>query len=228
MCGRYALYGPASRLQEAFKASIEGFDFKPRYNAAPMQWLPVIRQRPDGERVIHELRWGLLPGWAKDESMATKLINARGETVADKPAFRSAIRRRRCIAPMNGFYEWQTRPAGKQPYFIRRVDDTFIGVAGLWERWVRPTDGEELDTFTIVTIEANAMMAPLHHRMPVILPIEVHGPWLDNRVPVAEVIKWVRSGEEGFLRHYPVGKTVGSVRHEGPELIEPAQDAGTL
>ena len=146
MCGRYALYDPASRLQDDFGARIEGFEFKPRYNAAPMQWLPVIRQRPDGERVIHALRWGLLPGWAKDEAMATRLINARGETVAEKPAFHAAMRRRRCIVPMNGFYEWQTRPTGKQPYFISPVDDIFIGVAGLWDRWVRPADGEEIDT----------------------------------------------------------------------------------
>lgn len=228
MCGRYALYGPASRLQDDFGATIEGFEFKPRYNAAPMQWLPVVRQRPDGERVIHALRWGLLPGWAKDEAMATRLINARGETVAEKPSFRVAIRRRRCIVPMNGFYEWQAAPSGKQPYFIRPVDDTLIGVAGLWERWVRPADGEAIDTFTVVTTEANAMMARLHDRMPVILPVEAHGLWLDNRVPVTEVIEWVRPSEEGLLRHYPVGKAVGSVRNEGPELIEPAQDAGTL
>ena len=227
MCGRYALYGPASRLQYHFEAMIEGFEFKPRYNAAPMQWLPVIRQRPDGERVIHALRWGLLPGWAKEEAMATRLINARGETVAEKPAFRAAMRRRRCIVPMNGFYEWQVRPAGKQPHLIRPVDEAFIGVAGLWERWVRPGAGEEIDTFTVVTTEANAMMAPLHDRMPVILPAEAEGVWLDNRVPFKDIIEWVRPAEEGLLRHYPVGKTVGSVRNEGPQLIEPVEDAGT-
>jgi putative SOS response-associated peptidase YedK len=228
MCGRYALYGPTSRLQEYFEATIEGFDFKPRYNTAPMQWLPVIRQRPDGARVIHALRWGLLPGWAKDEAMATRLINARGETVAEKPAFRAAMGRRRCIVPMNGFYEWQARRAGKQPHFIRPVDDELLGVAGLWERWVRPADGEVLDTYTIVTIEANLVMAPLHDRMPVILPTEAQASWLNNRIPVAEVIEWVRQAEEGLLRHYPAGKQVGSVRNDGPELIELARDAGSL
>jgi putative SOS response-associated peptidase YedK len=105
MCGRYALYGPVSRLRETFDAAPEGFEFEPRWNAAPMQWLPVVRQRPTGERVIHRLRWGLVPSWAKDETIATKLINARGESVSEKPSFRAAFRRRRCIVPANGFYE---------------------------------------------------------------------------------------------------------------------------
>ena len=107
MCGRYALYGPVSRLREVFDAVPEGFEFEPRWNAAPMQWLPVVRQRPGGERVIHRLRWGLVPSWAKDEAIATRLINARGESVSEKPSFRAAFRRRRCIVPANGFYEWQ-------------------------------------------------------------------------------------------------------------------------
>ena len=105
MCGRYALYGPVSRLREAFDAVPEGFEFEPRWNAAPMQWLPVVRQRSNGERVIHRLRWGLVPSWSKDEAIATRLITARGESVAEKPSFRAAFRRRRCIVPANGFYE---------------------------------------------------------------------------------------------------------------------------
>ena len=138
------------------------------------------------------------------------------------------MRRRRCIVPMSGFYEWQARPAGKRPHYICPVDVMFIGVAALWERWVRPTDGEEIDTFTLVTTDANAMMAPLHDRMPVILPAESYGLWLDSRHPVAEVTEWIRPAHEGVLRHYPVGKTVGRVSNDGPELIEPAQDAETL
>ena len=118
-------------------------------------------------------------------------------------------------SPMNGFYEWRARREGKQPYFIRPVDDEFLGVAGLWERWVRPTDGEESDTFTVVTTAANPMMASLHDRMPVILPVEVYRLWLDNQVPVAEVIEWVRPAEGSLLRHYPVGTQVG-LRRPGP------------
>ena len=173
MCGRYALYGPVSRLREAFDAVPEGFEFEPRWNAAPMQWLPVVRQRSNGERVIHRLRWGLVPSWAKDATIATRLINARGESVAEKPSFRAAFRRRRCIVPANGFYEWQQlsdqQGGGKQPFYIHPVEGEFFALAGLWERWTRPADGEELDTFTIVTTEANAAMRPLHDRMPVIL-----------------------------------------------------------
>ena len=120
MCGRYALYGPASRLRERFEAEPEGLQFEPRYNAAPMQWLPVVRQRPNGERVIQRLRWGLVPSWAKDETIATRLINARGESVSEKPSFRAAFRRRRCLVPGNGFYEWQPlgdrQGGGKQPF----------------------------------------------------------------------------------------------------------------
>ena len=121
MCGRYALYGPVSRLREAFDAVPEGFEFEPRWNAAPMQWLPVVRQRSNGERVIHRLRWGLVPSWSKDEAIATRLINARGESVAEKPSFRAAFRRRRCIVPANGFYEWQQVAGGKQPFYIHPV-----------------------------------------------------------------------------------------------------------
>ena len=131
MCGRYALYGPASRLRERFEAEPEGLQFEPRYNAAPMQWLPVVRQRPNGERVIQRLRWGLVPSWAKDETIASRLINARGESVADKPSFRAAFRRRRCIVPINGFYEWQTVAGGKQPFYIHPVGEEFFGLAGL-------------------------------------------------------------------------------------------------
>ena len=221
MCGRYALYGPASRLRERFEAEPEGLQFEPRYNAAPMQWLPVVRQRPNGERVIQRLRWGLVPSWAKDERIASRLINARGESVAEKPSFRVAFRRRRCIVPANGFYEWQQVAGGKQPFFIHPVEGEFFGCAGLWERWTRPADGEELDTFTIVTTEANAAMRPLHDRMPVILaPVDYAG-WLAEATPADQVQALVRPCPEAELAAYAVGKAVGNVRNEGAGLIQP-------
>lgn len=154
MCGRYALYGPVSRLRERFDAEFEDFELTSRYNAAPMQWLPVVRQRPGGERVIHLLRWGLVPSWSKDEAIATKTINARGQSAAEKAAFRAAFRRRRCIVPANAFYEWQTVAGDKQPFYIHPVGAEFFALAGLWERWTRPGDGESIDTFTIVTTAA--------------------------------------------------------------------------
>lgn len=219
MCGRYTLYGPVSRLRKHFDAEIAGFDFEPRYNAAPMQWLPVIRQRPSGERIIHRLRWGLVPSWAKDEVIATKLINARGETVADKPSFRAAFRKRRCIVPANGFFEWKAVAGKKQPYFIHLANDDLIGLAGLWERWTRPTDGEEIDTFTIVTTEANATVAPVHDRMPVILSPADYGAWLDAGTDIEEVTRLLRPSPEGVLEMHPVATDVGNVRNDNASLI---------
>lgn len=221
MCGRYTLYGPVSRLRKQFDAELAGFEFEPRYNAAPMQWLPAIRQRPSGERIIHRLRWGLVPSWAKDEAIATKLINARGETVADKPSFRTALRKRRCIVPANGFYEWRALAGRKQPYFIHAANDELIGLAGLWERWTRPADGEEIDTFTIVTTEANATVAPVHDRMPVILSPADYGAWLDAGTDIEEVGHLLRHSPEGVLEMHPVATKVGNVRNDNPSLIVP-------
>ena len=225
MCGRYALYGPVSRLREAFDAVPEGFEFEPRWNAAPMQWLPVVRQRPTGERVIHRLRWGLVPSWAKDETIATRLINARGESVGEKPSFRAAFRRRRCLVPANGFYEWQPlgdrQGGGKQPFYIHPVGGEFFALAGLWERWTRPADGEEIDTFTIVTTEANAAMRPLHDRMPVILAPADWWAWLNGATAADQVQALLRPCPEAALAAYPVSSAVGSVRNDAPALIQP-------
>ena len=219
MCGRYALYGPVSRLREAFDATPEGFEFEPRWNAAPMQWLPVVRQRPGGARILHLLRWGLVPSWSKDESIATKTINARGESVADKPSFRAAFRRRRCIVPINGFYEWQTVAGGKQPFYIHPVGEEFFGLAGLWERWMRPAEGEELDTFTLITTTANAAIRPLHDRMPVILAPADYAAWLSADTAPDQVQALIQPCPEGLLAAHPVSTAVGNVRKEGSELI---------
>ncbi|MBS0554640.1 MAG: SOS response-associated peptidase, partial [Proteobacteria bacterium] len=206
--------------RERFEADPEGFEFEPRYNAAPMQWLPVVRQRPSGERVIHLLRWGLVPSWAKDEAIATKLINARGESVAEKPSFRAAFRRRRCIVPANGFYEWQQIAGDKQPFYIHPVEGEFFGLAGLWERWMRPADGEELDTFTIVTTDANAAMRPLHDRMPVILAQGDYAAWLSGATSADQVQALVRPCPEAGLAAYAVSRAVGNVRNDSPTLIQ--------
>jgi len=219
MCGRYALYGPVSRLRETFEAEIEGFDFTPRYNAAPMQWLPVVRQRSAGERVIHLLRWGLVPSWAKDETIATKLINARGETAADKPSFRSAYRKRRCIVPANGFMEWKALEKGKQPYYVHAANDALFGLAGLWERW-SPPDGEPIDTFTIITIDANAAIRTLHDRMPVIVAPEHFGRWLDPKTPLNEVAMQIAPCPDAEIAMHPVARAVGNVKNNAPGLIE--------
>ncbi|WP_296809802.1 SOS response-associated peptidase [Thiocapsa sp.] len=225
MCGRYAQYSPADAIADLFGATIESEGLAPRYNAAPMQWLPVIRRRPSGERVLHALRWGLLPSWAKDETIAARLINARAETLAEKPAFRAAYRARRCIVPADGFYEWAKGPDGKQPYFIHAQDGAILAFAGLWERWTRPADAEVIDSFTIVTTEANPRVQPLHDRMPVILAPEVVDVWLDRTADPARLSQVLRPCPEERLAMYPVARAVGNVRNEGAELIAAVADA---
>ena len=226
MCGRYALYGPISRLSERFSASIDDVpaDFAPRYNAAPMQTLPVVRQRPGGERVVHLLRWGLVPSWAKEPSIATRLINARGETLAAKPAFRAAYKARRCIVPASGFYEWKAIPGGKQPYYIEPANDDLLGFAGLWERWTSP-EGAPIDTFTVVTTAANAAMQALHERMPVILQPEDYGLWLSRDTAPERLGQLLAPCPDAMLRMHPVSKAVGNVRNEGAQLIEASSSA---
>lgn len=225
MCGRYAQYSPADAIADLFGATLEIEDLTPRYNAAPMQWLPVIRERPSGERVLHALRWGLLPSWAKDETMAARLINARAETLAEKPAFRAAYRARRCIVPADGFYEWAKSLDGKQPYFIHAQDGTVLAFAGLWERWTRASDGDVIDSFTIVTTGANPRIQPLHDRMPVILAHEALGVWLDRTTDPARLSELLIPSPEERLAMHPVSRAVGNVRNEGPELIAAVADA---
>jgi putative SOS response-associated peptidase YedK len=221
MCGRYAQYTPAEAIADAFDATLEARHIAPRYNAAPMQWLPVVRQRSSGERVVQLLRWGLVPHWAKDEGMATRLINARAETLADKPAFRAAFRRRRCIIPADGFYEWAKTGRAKQPVYIFAADQGLLAFAGIWERWTPPNDGEPIDTFSIVTTEANALIRPLHERMPVILAREAVAAWLDPDSAVEGLQDLLIGDPERRLSLHPVARAVGNVRHEGPELIAP-------
>ena len=157
--------------------------------------------------MIHRLRWGLVPSWAKDETIATRLINARGESVAEKPSFRAAFRRRRCLVPANGFYEWQPlgdrQGGGKQPFYIHPVGDEFFALAGLWERWTRPGDGEAIDTFTIVTTEANAAMRPLHDRMPVIWRRGIGGRGSTGRPPPTRCRRSCDRARRRRLRRIP-------------------------
>ena len=220
MCGRYALNLPAPVFLDYFAALGEGLAWAPRYNLAPLQFVPVIRQRPSGERVAHLLRWGLIPSWAKDASMATKLINARGETLGEKPSFRSAFKSRRCIIPASGFYEWQSVPGGKQPFFIQPAQAAVFGFAGLWERWSQ-ADGTPLDTFSVVTTAANETMKPVHERMPVILQPDEFATWLDRESEPAAVSALIQPCAAQLLKTHPVSKAVGNVRNDSAALIVP-------
>ena len=162
----------------------------PNYNGAPTDHLPVVRLDRDGRRSLDLLRWGLIPYWAKDPSIGARCINAMAETVAAKPAFRDAVRRRRCLVPVDGFYEWQKRPAGKkQPYAIVSADGKPFAMAGLWENWKEPQSGETVRTFTIITGPPNELVAPIHNRMPVILPPSHWRAWLgEEPAPQEELL----------------------------------------
>ena len=223
MCGRYELHTQPAAIALAF-----GLAHAPaigaRYNIAPMQTVPIIRQNAAGERELVQVRWGLVPRWAKDPSIGARMINARAETVTERPAFRNAVQRHRCLLPADGFYEWHKGPAGKQPMRIARTDGQPFGMAGLYERWLSP-EGEVLDTCTIITTHANAMLRALHDRMPVIVPPEHYARWLD--AANADVADLFAPAPDHTLHAHPVSTRVNAVRNDDAALIEPVAAAPT-
>jgi putative SOS response-associated peptidase YedK len=222
MCGRYVSKDEAS-LERYYNLTRGGDDpFGPIYNAAPTLQLPIYRiHREHGPELVR-LRWGLIPYWAKDPTIGVKTINARAETIDEKPAFKEAFRRRRCLVPMAGFYEWQKTPAGKIPHFICPLNGELFNVAGLYERW-RPKDGEPVETFTIVTTEANEAVAKLHDRMPVILDERDAAAWLDpTNEDTEQLNSLLKPCPSDEIRAYPVSTRVNSSKNEGPELVEPS------
>jgi putative SOS response-associated peptidase YedK len=199
---------------------------EPRYNIAPTQPIAVVRQQAEGDsRELLFCRWGLVPSWARDpKEYAAKCINARAETVADKPAFRAAFRQRRCLIPADGFYEWKALGAGKkkQPFYFTLKDSQPFAFAGLWELWHRPGGDEPLQTCTILTTDANATVRPVHERMPVFLDPKDYGRWLDpSRRDPGEMLELLQS-YGGELVSYPVSTRVNAAQHDDPECIEPA------
>ena len=224
MCGRYAIYGPISRAnRDSIEFLGEEITFRPTYNAAPTQNLPVMRAAPGGARELSLLRWGLVPSWAKDPGIGARMINARSETVAEKPAFRAAFRRRRCLVPMCGFYEWQKSAGRKVPHFVRLLNAEIFAAAGLHEHWPGKDGAEPIDSYTILTTNANEMMRALHDRMPVILHERDYEAWLDPDNADTEALGALLTpfpAEE--MRAYPVSTRVNSARNDEPALIEPA------
>ncbi len=212
MCGRYTFVSPASALEDHFEAAFRD-RLTPSYNAAPSQRLPVITA--DAPDLIQTFQWGLIPSWTRDPKAGPKPINARAETLAEKPSFRQLLQRRRCLVPADSFYEWKVTPTGKIPHRILRPDEAPFAFAGLWDEWTDRETGEIRPTFTIITTTANEMMAPLHERMPVILP---------NR---AAEQAWLASGDTAllrplpneWLRAYAVTTLVNSPAHNSPEVL---------
>jgi putative SOS response-associated peptidase YedK len=225
MCGRYALYGPVSRhKRDAIEFLGCEIEFRPTYNAAPSQSLPVCRASAGGDRELAALRWGLVPFWARDASIGARMINARAETVAQKPAFRAAFARRRCIVPMSGFYEWRRDGSRKVPYFIRPLNSELFAAAGLFERWPGRDGAEPIESFTIITTGANELMRALHDRMPVLLQPAAFEAWLspENRdVAALEHLLVPCPAEE--MQAYPVSTRVNNARNDGRDLIAPQQ-----
>jgi putative SOS response-associated peptidase YedK len=215
MCGRYALYGPIKRTPEHDRWFEELEAFAPRYNIAPTQPCPVTRW-VDGRPVLAALRWGLVPFWAKDTAIGNRLINARAETVAVKPAFRAAYRTRRCLVAASGFYEWKKAGGGKRPYYIAGADGTLLAFAGVWEQW-QPAGAEPVLSFTIVTTDANELMKGIHDRMPVILAPADYEAWLTAKDP-AELM---RPCPPEMLDVRPVSAAVNNPRNDTPDLVEP-------
>jgi len=229
MCGRYELHSHPAAIALAFGLAHPP-DVHARYNIAPMTEVPIVRVNAEGQRELVRMRWGLVPRWAKDPSIGARMINARGETIAEKPSFRMSFRRHRCLFPVDGFYEWMTVPTGsnaggpphKQPQHVGMADGSLFGIAGLYERW-RSEDGDVLDTCTIVTTEANALLRPLHDRMPAIVAPEHYARWLDPAS--ADVVDLLTPYPAAAMAYYPVSTRVNNVRHDDASLIEPVASA---
>jgi putative SOS response-associated peptidase YedK len=224
MCGRFVQKTPLGEIQVLFETTNPVPNMAPRYNAAPTDSLAVVRFNPQTRsRALDLLRWGLVPLWAKDLAFGPKCINARSETVATNKIFKDAFERRRCLIPNDGFYEWQ-KQGGKttQPYAIVPQEGDIFAFAGLWERWRNPADGGIVRSFTIVTGLPNALCAPIHDRMPVILPKAAWPLWLGEvEASPDQLLALLSPYPSELMRAYPIGPRVGNVRNDEPGLLEP-------
>lgn len=215
MCGRFAFYSPSEATAALFGVSTS-MEVQPRYNIAPTQYIAAIRDNGNRERELVMLRWGLVPSWAKDPSIGNRMINARAETVAEKPSYRAAFKHRRCVVLADGFYEWRRQDNAKTPYYISLVGGEPFALAGLWENWHDKQSDESLQTTTLITTAANEFMQPLHHRMPVVMQPQVADEWLSGSVELLEhTADWTPE-----LQAWPVDRRVNNARNEGGELID--------
>jgi len=221
MCGRFVQASPSRAYAELFGLADTELDLPPRYNVAPSQAVLAARMEPTHKTRLVPLRWGLVPGWSKGPDARYSMINARAETVHEKPAYRSAFKYRRCLIPSEGFYEWRSEGGRKQPWLIHRRDRRPFAMAGLWEHWQDPA-GNELESCTIIVTQANALIAPIHDRMPVILDPTDWATWLDpaNQNPAA-LGTLLRSYADEQMAAYPVSTRVNRPANEGAALIEP-------
>ena len=221
MCGRFTLTADAKAIQKAFDLDNISGELQPRYNIAPSQPVAIITNQNPNE--LTYVKWGLVPSWSKDPAIGNKMINARSETAAEKPSFRSAFKRRRCLIPADGFFEWTTRDKKKVPMYIHLEDNAVFGFAGLWEVWQSP-DGSELQTCTILTAEPNDLIRQYHHRMAVILEPDTYDTWLSpDELPTDALMPLMTAYPQEKMRVYEVSTDVNRPINDNPSVIEPYQ-----
>lgn len=223
MCGRFTNKAKPEQIKKEFKVEAENPNlFQPRFNIAPSQMIDVVLE-PQKERILTQLKWGLVPSWSKDESIGNRMINARAETLSEKPSFREAFKSRRCIIPASGFYEWQKKGTGaKQPFYFYLKEKEVFGFAGLWETWLDKQTGELLETCTIITTEANKVLQPVHDRMPVIIKAKDYEQWLDAKETKTDKLqKLLMPYPAEEMTSHAVTRSVNIPETDSPELIKP-------
>jgi putative SOS response-associated peptidase YedK len=224
MCGRYLITSPVEALRALYGFEGPALNLQPRWNAAPTDNLPVVRRRDDGVRELLLMRWGLVPYWATDPSVGSRMINARGESVAEKTAYRAAFKSRRCLVPADGFYEWQeNQPDGapNKPLYVRHKDGSNFAFAGLWEKWAKP-EGGMLESFTIVNTAAKGAMAEYHERIPVVLDPRDYADWL---APDGDKLHLVKAPPSDWFEVRPISTYVNNVRNDDERCIAPPEEA---
>jgi putative SOS response-associated peptidase YedK len=218
MCGRYAITSAPETIRHLLRY-LEQPNFPPRYNVAPTQPVPIVRVT-EGKRHFALVRWGLIPAWVKDPRTFSLVINARGESVLDRPAFKNAMKYRRCLFPADGFFEWEREGERKRPHFVRRKGGGPLAFAGLWESWMGP-NGEEQQTGAIITTRASPSMAHTHDRMPVIVPPKAFDFWLDPKVDAERAAAAIQPAKDETIEHYEVSRAVNRFENDSPQLVEP-------
>jgi len=216
MCGRFSVAKKAEDIEERFNAKMDKSYFRAVYNAAPSQRLPVITN--EDSHSVSFFRWGLVPFWAKNISIGNKLINARAETLVEKPAFRAALKKKRCLVIADGFYEWMKTKEEKIPYRIVLKDNVLFAFAGLWDEWI-DTEGKSLFSFTIITTTPNALMQTIHTRMPVILTKDAEQTWLNTSSDMSDALEALKPYSSELMQAYPVSKAVNSTMHNEPDVM---------
>ena len=218
MCGRYAVHHIEQQIEADWKVNMP-IPFDNNFNAAPSQQLPVVTN--EAPNTLQYYRWGLVPFWAKDVKIGYKMINARSETLDQKPSFKKPLQQKRCLVPANGFYEWRKEsPKVKTPFYIQALDQELMAFAGLWSQWHDPVSGANVPTFTIITCAPNPAMAQIHDRMPVILPKNLRAAWLDNQLSTKDHLSLLQPYDPAQMQAFPVHKAVGSPANNTETLIE--------